>query len=223
MGLFNHFCAKKKETIKKEYINEIQELIENNFNVMFIPVFDIFENQEQFQLKYPYTPDYRYTCKNCHYQYDSFQTKYYFDCMEEKQCVIIEIKDLGSFVFTNHLRDALFLVLQRYFKDVTSYVFKGNETGAYFKILKNGKIVRKIASYLVMEGIVNYPETRGIPCEYEIAKGKTWKIDPKAQLLKEMLKDFNKEDVLNLFDYYIGLDNFKTENIERILIYQLII
>lgn len=42
-----------------------------------------------------------------------------------------------------------------------NYVFEGNDTGGYFKILKDGKIDRKIASYLIMDGIKNYPETRG--------------------------------------------------------------
>ena len=226
MGMFDKLLKKEKKIVddleSKMFLNHVNELIENNFNVMFIPLFDLFENQEKFKLKYRWCRDYEYICLNCHYNYESFNTKYYLECLKENKCIIIEIKNLGSLVFTNCHRDDLFLVLQRYYKDVTSYVFKGNDTGGYFKILRNGIIIRKTSSYLITEGIGNKPETRGKPCEYEIEKGKIRKVDMKAKFLKDMLTDFSMKDILDLFDYYIGLNNLKNDNVQRIIIYDLI-
>lgn len=226
MRMFDKLLKKEKKIVNdlenKKFLNDVNELIENNFNVMFIPLFDLFENQEKFKLKYRWCRDYEYICLNCHYNYESFNTKYYLECLKENKCIIIEIKNLGSLVFTNCHRDDLFSVLQRYYKDVTSYVFKGNDTGGYFKILRNGIIIRKISSYLITEGIGNKPETRGEPCEYEVEKGKRWKVDMKAKSLKDMITDFYMKDVLALFDYYVGLNNLKNENVQRIIIYDLI-
>lgn len=207
--LFNKKRKKVDDLGSKIFSNDVNELMENNFNVMFIPLFDLFENKEKFKLEYRWCSDYEYICLNCHYKYESFNTKYYLECLKENKCIIIEIKNLGSLVFTSCHRDDLFLVLQRYYKDVTSYVFKGNDTGGYFKILRNGIIIREISSYLITEGIGNKPETRGEPCEYEVEKGKIWKVDMKAKSLKDMITDFYMKDVLDLFDYYVGLNNLK--------------
>ena len=59
-----------------------------------------------------------------------------------------------------------------------NYVFEGNDTGGYFKILK-------------------------------------------AKYIADMLKGFYKEEILDLFDYYVGLSNMKNENIQNIFIYSL--
>lgn len=40
--------------------------------------------------------------------------------------------------------------------------------------------------------------------------------------MAEMLTGFTKDEVRALFDYYIGLEQFQRENIERVLIYSLI-
>ena len=102
---------------------------------------------------------------------------------------------------------------------MTSYVFCGNTDGGYFKILQNGKIQRKIASFLCMDGIRNYPDTRGKPCRYEIETGHIYKADLKARHMKDCIKGFTCKEVLDLFDYYVGLDRFTTGNIQRVLAY----
>ena len=139
----------------------------------------------------------------------------------EGGCVLVEVAGLGSFFFTDHRRSDLFRGLQRSFKNVRSFVFCGNETGGYFKILENGRIRRKIASHLVMEGIGNNPETRGEPCEYERETGHIYRIDSKAQWMKDMLPDFGKREVWALFDYYVGWERFRTEKIQAIRLYRL--
>ena len=90
----------------------------------------------------------------------------------------------------------------------------------YFKILRDGKIRRKIASFLCMEGIRNCPETRG-KREYESASGHVYKADMQARHMKDMLPDFTGREVRALMDYYIDMSRFTDENIRRILIYAL--
>ena len=36
-----------------------------------------------------------------------------------------------------------------------------------------------------------------------------------------MMPDFTKREVLDLFDYYVGLDRFKSANLRRVLVYDL--
>ena len=56
MRMFDKLLKKEKKIVNdlenKKFLNDVNELIENNFNVMFIPLFDLFENQEKFKLKY---------------------------------------------------------------------------------------------------------------------------------------------------------------------------
>ena len=137
------------------------------------------------------------------------------------RCMILEVNGLGSFVFTNHHRSDLFLNLQRKFPVVTSYVFASDGPGGYFKILKDGRIQRKIASYMWSEGMGSYAETRGAPCAYELETGHVFKVDPKARHLREMMPDFTKREVLDLFDYYVGLNRFQSANLRRVLVYDL--
>ena len=136
-------------------------------------------------------------------------------------CVVIELDGLGSFVFTRHKRSDLFLNLQKRFRETTNYVFCASDTGGYFKILKDGRIQRKIASNMISDGIGNNPETRGEPCAYELETGHIFKINYKAGYLRDMLSDFTRLEVLALFDYYIGMKNFKAENVQRVLFYAL--
>lgn len=42
-----------------------------------------------------------------------------------------------------------------------------------------------------------------------------------AKYITDMLKGFYKEEVLDLFDYYVGLSNMKNENIQNVFIYSL--
>ena len=72
-----------------------------------------------------------------------------------------------------------------------------------------------------MEGIRNNPETRGKPCQYEIETGRIFKVDSKARHLRDCIKNFTKNEVLALLEYYVDMEKFKTENVERVLIYSL--
>ena len=118
--------------------NTLRELLENDFNVMFLPLFHLWEGEEDFTLKVPYGDDYR--CRREPYDYRGFDTREYRQRMREGYCVLFEVRDLGSFLFTDHRHSDLFQGLQRSCKAVRSFVFCGNETGGYFKILENGRI-----------------------------------------------------------------------------------
>ena len=72
-----------------------------------------------------------------------------------------------------------------------------------------------------MDKIKNYPETRGLPCEYELANNIQYKVDTKAKYLKDMLPDFKKENVLDIFYYYVGKDCFDNNKIQKITIYSI--
>lgn len=205
---------------KMIFHNELIELIENDFNVMYLPIFNIFGNQTHYYLKYPY-PNYlqNKTLYKEDYKYTGFNTKFYLKAIKEGKIIVIEIEDKGTFIFANHTVSVVFQIIQRHFQNVRSYVFEANNTGGYFKILEKGKIKRKIASYLVMDKIGNNPETRGFPCEYETENNIIYKIDMKAKLLKNMLPNFKKKEVLDLFDYYVGFDCLKNNRIKKINIY----
>lgn len=205
----------------KKISNNLMDMLRDNFNLMFIPISDIWGGKESFRLKYPFDGARKYNCSKDNYSYEYFDSNYYIDCTKHSKAVIVEIKNLGSFIFTDHCHSDLFLILQRDFPNVTSYAFCGNDTGGYFKILENGKIQRKIASFLCMEGIRNNPETRGKPCQYEIETGKIFKVDSNARHLRDCIKNFAKNEVLALMEYYVNMENFKTENVERVLIYSL--
>lgn len=205
----------------RKFSSDLKDMIKNDFNLMFIPKMDIWGGQETIRLKYAFDNAREYTCSKIEHSMESFDPEYYIKCTKSSKAVIIEIKDLGSFIFTDHPHSDLFLILQRDFPEVTSYVFCGNTDGGYFKILQNGKIQRKIASFLCMDGIRNYPETRGKPCRYEIETGHIYKADLKARHMKDCIKGFTCKEVLDLFDYYVGLDRFTTGNIQRVLVYSL--
>lgn len=141
----------------KKFSNDLMDMLRDNFNLMFIPISDIWGGKESFRLKYPFDGAQKYNCSKDNYSYESFDSEYYIDCTKHSKAVIVEIKNLGSFIFTDHSHSDLFLILQRDFSNVISYVFCGNDTGGYFKILENGKIQRKIASCrleLVMKNVI---------------------------------------------------------------------
>ena len=217
MGLLGKRFAPKGAGMPCE--NQLRELMENDFNVMFLPLFRLWEGEENFTVKVPYGDGYR--CRREPYVYRGFDTREYRQRIREGGCVLIEVAGLGSFLFTDHRHSDLFQGLQRSCKAVRSFVFCGNETGGYFKILENGRIRRKIASHLVMEGISNNPETRGEPCEYERETGHIYRIDGKAEWMKDMLPGFGKDQVWALFDYYVGWERFRTEAIQTVRLYRL--
>ena len=217
MGLLGKRFAPKGAGMPCE--NQLRELMENDFNVMFLPLFRLWEGEENFTVKVPYGDGYR--CRREPYVYRGFDTREYRQRIREGGCVLIEVAGLGSFLFTDHRHSDLFQGLQRSCKAARSFVFCGNETGGYFKILENGRIRRKIASHLVMEGIGNNPETRGEPCEYERETGHIYRIDGKAEWMKDMLPGFGKDQVWALFDYYVGWDRFRMEAIQTVRLYRL--
>ena len=217
MGLLGKLFALRRAEPPCE--NTLRELMENDFNVMFLPLFHLWEGEEDFTLKIPYGDDCRSRREPCGCR--GVDTRAYRQRMREGCCVLLGVAELGSFLFTDHRHSDLFRGVQRAFKNVRSFVFCGNETGGYFKILENGRIRRKIASHLVMEGIGNNPETRGEPCEYECETGHVYRIDSKAEWMKDMLPDFGKREVWALFDYYVGWERFRTEDIQAVRIYRL--
>lgn len=192
---------------------ELSDFLQGDFCLMFIPRFDLFPGA--LTLTSPFRSSYVLTPQEELPQYRER------DCrtrLKRGDCVVLEVEGLGSFVRTNHHRSGLFQALQRNFPDVVSYVFCASDTGGYFKILQDGRIVRKIASNMWMEGMGNNPEVRGQPCAYELETSHIYKIDWKAQHMADMLPDFGRREVLALFDYYVGLSKFKTESLRRILI-----
>ena len=217
MGLLGKRFAPKGAGMPCE--NQLRELMENDFNVMFLPLFRLWEGEENFTVKVPYGDGYR--CRREPYVYRGFDTREYRRRIQEGGCVLIEVAGLGSFLFTDHRHSDLFQGLQRSCKAVRSFVFCGNETGGYFKILENGRIRRKIASHLVMEGIGNNPETRGEPCEYERETGHIYRVDGKAEWMKDMLPGLGEDQVWALFDYYVGWERFRTEDVRAVRLYRL--
>ena len=198
--------------------SDLPGLFSGNFCVMFLPLAPLLGEKTCLPGFYA---DQTYCCTLRESHTDSLAPYRGKKHLKAGRCVILELEDLGSFVFTNHRHSALFQNLQRKFPGVTSYVFSSDGSGGYFKILKDGRIQRKIASYMFFEGMGSYAETRGAPCTYELETGHIFKVDPKARHLREMMPDFTKREVLDLFDYYVGLDRFKSANLRRVLVYDL--
>ena len=61
--------------------------------------------------------------------------------------VVLEVDNQRCFIFTNLPKSYIFKNFQKIFKNTINYVFCGNNTGGYFKILENGLVKRKIASF----------------------------------------------------------------------------
>lgn len=217
MGLFG-----KPKQKNREFQNLIMELMQDRFNVMYIPLFRLFDDKDTYFLKYPYS---NYVQNKTLYKenaiYNNFDPDLYLKYIIDEKVVVIEVQDKGTLIFTNHLASDIFSILQRHYSNVKSYVFMGNDMGGYFKILENGKILRKISSYLVIDNIKNYPETRGLPCEYELANNKQYKVDTKAKYMKDMLPDFKRKEVLDIFYYYVGKDSLDNNKIQKITIYSI--
>ena len=197
----------------------LRQLMQREFNVMFLPLFQLWEGEEPFTLKVPYGGG--YLCRWEPYPRRGLDARYCRERMRAGCCVLVEVEGLGSFLFTDHRHSDIFQGVQRSFREVRSFVFCGNGTGGYFKILENGRIRRKIASYLVMDGIGNNPETRGAPCEYERETGHIYRTDPKAERLKDVLPGFGLRELWQLFDYYVGREKFRVENVRAVRVCRL--
>ena len=188
--------------------SDLPGLFSGHFCVMFLPLAPLLGDEATLP---GYYSDQTYFCRLRETYTDPLAP---YRCKKQLKaglCVILELDGLGSFVFTNHYHSALFQNLQRRFPGVTSYVFCSDGPGGYFKILKDGRIQR----------MGSYAETRGAPCAYELETGHIFKVDPKARHLREMMPDFTKREVLDLFDYYVGLDRFQSEALRRTLVYDL--
>ena len=198
--------------------SDLPGLFSGHFCVMFLPLAPLLGDEATLP---GYYSDQTYFCRLRETYTDPLAPYRCKKQLKAGRCVILELDGLGSFVFTNHYHSALFQNLQRRFPGVTSYVFCSDGPGGYFKILKDGCIQRKVASYMFFEGMGSYAETRGAPCAYELETGHIFKVDPKARHLREMMPDFTKREVLDLFDYYVGLDRFQSEALRRTLVYDL--
>ena len=130
--------------------------------------------------------------------------------------IVLEVDHQRCLVFTDLSRSNVFYNLQRRHKCEINYVFCGNKTGGYFKILENGRIKRKIASFLEINSVHEYPDILGEPCEAEIKQNKIYHLDTKATYMKDQLY-FTKKEVLELFHYYIGDE--KKMSVSNITIY----
>ena len=96
MGLFGKLFAPKPPEPPRE--NQLRELLENDFNVMFLPLFQLWEGEEDFPLKVPYGDD--YCVRQESYVYQGFDTRAYRRWTREGGCVLVEVAGLGSFFFT---------------------------------------------------------------------------------------------------------------------------
>ena len=101
----------------RKFSSDLKDMIKNDFNLMFIPKMDIWGGQEMIRLKYAFDNAREYTCSKVEHSMESFDPEYYIKCTKSSKAVIIEIKDLGSFIFTDHPHSDLFLILQRDFPE----------------------------------------------------------------------------------------------------------
>lgn len=179
----------------------IETILNDEFLLMIIPEYNINPGKSYTQLN----PDYKK-----HKDFD------FVNVLDNKYIISMEIKGFGTFFFSNRYDDCLFEKLQRRFKKHRCYVFGANDGYGYFKILTDGKIYRKIASFgELKDGTRSYDEVRGKPCEYEIEKNKIYRLRNGY----ERLEGFKRPEIFELFDYYIGFDNLKEDSILDIKFY----
>lgn len=217
---FQNFKRRGHSAQAPAYHDLLSELFERNFFVMFLPVAPLFNGADSYKLTYPYGNLFRnQICCRDAYLYSGFDTAYYLRCLTEGKFIVVTLKELGTLVFTNHRVSFLFDILQRHYRQCTSFVFCATDNAGYFKKLQNGRISRKIASHLVAEEMSNAPETRGQPCEYELETGKIFKIDYSATYLDDLLKNFGKSEIMELLNYYVGLSNLTNERITDVVVY----
>ncbi len=103
MSIIKKIFSKKQQN----YINELKELFANDFNVMVIPTYQIFNNAKSVQLRYPYDSTQEYYCIREDYIFQDFDTAYYLRCIKESKCIIIEIRNLGSLKFILYIAERL--------------------------------------------------------------------------------------------------------------------
>ena len=200
-------CYDSKKKQRREKMNTLSKLMHKEFCMMVI------NHQHLFTSSNIEIPD---GCLKEIKKNPLLSLKHYI----KKGCVVVlEVDHQRCFVFTHLSKSIIFKDFQRMFKDVTNYVFKGNATGGYFKILENGRVKRKIASFLKIDSTVEYPDVLGEPCELELAKNHIYKINWKATYMKDQLEPFTYQEILELFHYYIGDET--TMQVNKIILYSL--
>lgn len=126
--------------------------------------------------------------------------------------LILELESGYSVVFSQIMFDKPFNLLQKKYKDQPSYYFMANESVACFKILQDGKITRKVSSYgWIRDNTTSCEEqTLGKPSQFEIAHNKIYKLQYHRRNI-----DLSKKDILDMIEYYIGLDNLNNSKIVK--------
>ena len=198
----------------------INTLIDGDFFLMFIPKTDVFGKDDIYKLKYSFGEFVDADAYMVYSENSACDTGFYSEYIETDRLVVFE-NSLGSFIFADPSTSEVFQILQRKHKDTRNFVFFGVGTFGYFKILENGKIRRKIASFGNVHGISHYPESRGEMCEYEADTEKLYKIDPKAHLLVDMMPDFGHTQVADILDYYLGRKKIRNSTTTSVRIYEL--
>lgn len=148
-------------------INHIIEMFDDDFFVMFIPTQNILNCSKKYKLHYTSQTSFKdkyFYQKEYHYQ--KFDTQYYQECLKNNEIIMIDIHQFGTFVFTNFLTSEIFQVFQKIFRKYTCLIFEAADDFGYFKLLRDGRISRKIASHGCIDGMISYAHVRGKPCEY---------------------------------------------------------
>ena len=70
-----------------------------------------------------------------------------------------------------------------------------------------------------MGNTVSYPDILREPCDYELKTNKIYKLNPNATYMTEQLENFTRNEILELFHYYIGDEN--SMNVNNIILYSL--
>ena len=203
---------------RPKYKNEVGELLAGDFYMMVLPDEDPFPTEEVTVRSYDGDG---YRCRRIPYLVEGFDTRACLAALRRRQCVALRLEGVGHVVLTNFRDFRLFLMLQRAHRCGVNYVFCAGGGGGYFKILAGGRIQRKIASFIQVGNHGSYAETRGQPCAYELETGHTYRVDPNAKTVWEMVPDFGHSEIVALLDYYVGLRHFQNENLTGIALYAL--
>ena len=111
------------------------------------------------------------------------------------------VKDgVGTLIVSKYVFDLPYNILQKKYKDSKGFYFWGCDGLAYFKLVKDGKIQRKIASRGWFNNHTTLSEEQVIgkePCEYEIHTNHTYKMKAHEFMV------FTKKTLLDMFDFYV--------------------
>ena len=131
MGIWTDWmrrARKKQEEAKPKQGNLVERLLQGQFFLMVLPVRGI-ELEEKYQ------------CRSV----ERKKIPSFWKNWRDDQGLMLEVEGVGTCLFST-LVDELPAKLQSRFRAYRCYVFGANDTYGYFKILEQGRIVRKIAS-----------------------------------------------------------------------------